>query len=60
MRMFISEDLAVTSCVDNESLLRYTIEPSVLSMDIVGTFTITCQHAHTHTHARTSEQLKTH
>ena len=41
--MFISEDLAVTMSALIESLLRYTIHPSVLSIDTVGTFPKTCK-----------------
>lgn len=34
--MFISEDLAVTISAFSEALLRYTWQPSVLSMETVG------------------------
>lgn len=39
--MFISEDLALTISQSNASSLRYMWQPSVLLMEIVGTFPIT-------------------
>ena len=43
MRTFISEDLALTISQSREFLLRYTWQPSVLLMEMVGTLPITCR-----------------
>ena len=40
--MFISEDLAVMISQERDCLLRKTWQPSVLSMDTVGHFPLTC------------------
>lgn len=42
-RMFISELLALTMSQLRESLLRYTWQPSVLLMEMVGTLPSTCR-----------------
>lgn len=42
-RMFISELLALTMSQSSESLLRYTWQPSVLLMEMVGTLPNTCR-----------------
>lgn len=41
IRTFISDDLALTISQSREFLLRYTWQPSVLLMEIVGTLPIT-------------------
>lgn len=41
--MFISELLALTISHSSEALLRYTWHPSVLLMEMVGTFPSTCE-----------------
>ena len=43
MSTFISEDLAEMISVAIESLLRYIWQPSVLSIDMVGTLPRTCR-----------------
>ncbi len=40
--MFISDDLAVTICESRQSLLRYTMMPSTLSIEMVGTVPVIC------------------
>lgn len=42
-KMFISDDLAVTICAATDCWLRYTMQPSVLSIETVGTLPRTWQ-----------------
>ena len=52
--MFISEDLAVTISVEPIPLGKNTWQPSVLSIDTVGTFSLTCRNTN-----KTYKQIKT-